>query len=128
MLAAGLGDVATGSRKENAVFVRTRMKRAGIFCGAGSLSPCPVKRKKNVVGSQVGPRGTEGREKPLYLEGGDSVHEKKWRLSLVHVLLPDASSTVGLGRRPKLPRVGRATHLPFLGTLAGRSWEGSSNQ
>lgn len=41
-----------------------------------------MKRKKNVVGSQVGLRDTEGREKPLYLEGGDSVPEK-WRLSLV---------------------------------------------
>lgn len=41
-----------------------------------------MKRKKNVVGFQVGLRDTEGREKPLYLEGGDTVPEK-WRLSLV---------------------------------------------
>lgn len=69
----------------------------------------------------------EGREKPLYLELG-ILSLRNGASPWFSVLLPEASPTVGLGCCPRLLRAGRDTHLPFLGTRVGRSWEVSPNQ
>lgn len=68
LLGAGLaGDggalvAGQGTSRENAGFMRTQMRGAGISGGSGSLSPCTVKRKKflQALGRGLEAKGAEG--------------------------------------------------------------------